>query len=158
MSPEHRVLRDHVVFALERCPDFGRRLFEHPDLASAASCDCLGEDRSRCEDNALMLLLTLLDRLDHPGFDVALERVGARFASKGVPETLYATLARVLLDTLAEVLADRWTAALEACYARALARVVAALVRGSRPRAVTPVLVSPLASSLYPTPASRRAA
>lgn len=108
---------------------FYRRLFEiDPGLRPLFKNDI--EEQSHKLIDMLGVLIAMLDR-PH-GLELELRAMGARHAGYGVKEAHYATVARALLDMLAETLGKEFTPKAEAAWAALYDAVQTTMIAGAK--------------------------
>jgi hemoglobin-like flavoprotein len=114
---------DHIAALV-----FYRRLFEiDPSLRPMFVNDI--EQQAKKLIDMLGALIAMLER--PLGLDMELRAMGARHAGYGVKDDHYATVAEALLDMLAEVLGDKFTAETKTAWVTLYGAVEATMKRGA---------------------------
>jgi hemoglobin-like flavoprotein len=114
---------DHIAALV-----FYRRLFEiDPALRPLFTGNI--EEQAR---KLLDMLAVLIAMLERPlGLDMELRAMGARHAGYGVKNAHYATVAEALLDMLADVLGEKFTAETRAAWVALYSAVETAMKKGA---------------------------
>ncbi len=134
MSLDVQVLKDSFGLVVERAPKVTSRFYEILFARYPQVRPLFGRNSQQKQEEMLTrALVAVIDHLEDPTWlGETLRAMGAKHVSYGVTDEMYPWVGESLLATLAEVLGDDWTPAVEAAWVAAFGAIAGAMMDGAR--------------------------
>lgn len=138
MSLDVNVLRDSFGLVVERAPRVTARFYEILFERYPAVRPLFGRNsREKQEEMLTRALVAVIDHLEDPTWlTETLRAMGAKHVGYGVTDEMYPWVGESLLATLAEVLGEDWTPAVEKAWTAAFGAIAGAMMDGARQASV----------------------